>query len=154
MDLRSDALFLAEIGLPPAKLDSPRIGLDVMFKNTTNCAQGFAILNPGAVHILNFSVSVFPQTSDAAILNSGVPMALKLRSGKKNEIMRMISIYQKISKSGATAVRAQSLILYAPPRDSIAIPASLMRGDFPRIYFLTTLAPNLTMGSRLPSFEM
>ena len=49
---------------------------------------------------------------------------------QENEIMRMISIFQKISKSGATAVRAQSLTLYAPPRDSIAIPASLMRGDF------------------------
>ena len=43
--------------------------------------------------------------------------------------MRMISIFGKISKSGGTAARAQSLTFYAPPRDSIAIPASLMRGD-------------------------
>ena len=43
--------------------------------------------------------------------------------------MRMISNFWKISKSGATAVRAQSLTFYAPPRDSIAIPASLMRGE-------------------------
>ena len=43
--------------------------------------------------------------------------------------MRMISFFGKIPKSGATAVRAQSLTFYAPTRDSIAIPASLMRGD-------------------------
>ena len=80
----------------------------------------------------------------AAILNSGVPTAPNLRFGRKNEIMRMISIFwkirqnqiarmisifRKISKSGATAVRPQSLTFYAPPRDSIAIPASLMRVD-------------------------
>ena len=35
MDIKSDTLFLAEIGLPPAKLDPPQIGLDVIFKNTT-----------------------------------------------------------------------------------------------------------------------
>ena len=92
-------------------------------------AYGFAIFIPGAVHILDFWVRVIPQTSGAAILNSGVPMALNLRSGRKNEIMRMISIFRKISKSGATAARAQSLTFYAPPRDSIAIPASLMRGE-------------------------
>ena len=77
------------------------------------------------MHILYFWVRVIPQPSGAAILNSGVPMALNLRSGKKNEIMRMISIVWKISKFGATAV----LTFYAPPRDSIAVPASLMRGD-------------------------
>ena len=95
-------------------------------------AHGFAILNSGAVHILDFWVRVIPQPSGAAILNSGVPMALNLRSGRKNEIMRMISIFCKISKSGAAAVRAQSLTFYAPARDSIAIPASLMRGDYTR----------------------
>ena len=31
--------------------------------------------------------------------------------------------------SGATAARAHSLTFYAPPRDSIAIPASLMWGE-------------------------
>ena len=66
----------------------------------------------------------------ATILNSGDPTALNLRSGRKNEIMRMISSFQKISKSVAMAARADSLTFYAPPRDSIAIPASLMRGDF------------------------
>ena len=39
MDIKSDTLFLAEIGLPPAKLDPPQIGLDAIFKNTTElCA--------------------------------------------------------------------------------------------------------------------
>ena len=94
-----------------------------------NRAHGLAILNSGAVHILDFWVKVIPQPSGAAILNSGVPMALNLRSGRKNEIMHMISIFRKISKSGAMAARAQSITFYAPPRDSIAIPASLMRGD-------------------------
>ena len=65
----------------------------------------------------------------AAILNSGVPTALNLRSGRKNEIMRMISSFQKISKSGATTARADSLTFYAPLRNSITIPASLRRGE-------------------------
>ena len=39
VEIKSDTLFLAEIGLPPAKLDPPRIGLDVIFKYTTKpCA--------------------------------------------------------------------------------------------------------------------
>ena len=111
--IKSDTLFLAEIALPPAKLDPPRIVLDVISNIKQNRAHGFAILNSGAMHILNFWVSVIPQSSGAAILNSGVPMALNLRSGSKNEIMRMISVFQKISKSGATAVRTQSLTFYA-----------------------------------------
>ena len=44
-----DTLFLAEIGLPPAKLDPPQIG-----------ALGIAILNSGAMHILDFWVRVIP----------------------------------------------------------------------------------------------
>ena len=51
-----------------------------------------------------------------AILNSGVPTALNLRIGRKNEIMRMISSFWKIAKSGATAAPAHSLTLYAPAR--------------------------------------
>ena len=94
-----------------------------------NHERGVAILNSGAMHILDFWVRVIPQHSGAAILNSGVPTTLNLRYGRTNEIMRMISISWKISKSGATTVRAQSRTLYARPRDSIAIPASLMRGD-------------------------
>ena len=35
MDIKSDTLFLAEIGLPPAKRDPPRIGLDVTSKIET-----------------------------------------------------------------------------------------------------------------------
>ena len=42
--------------------------------------------------------------------------------------MRMISNFWKISKSGAMAVRAQPPTFYAPPRDLIAIPASLVAG--------------------------
>ena len=54
----------------------------------------------------------------ASILNSGVTTAHNLRSGRKNEIMRMISIRQKISKSGATAACAHSLthVLRTPAR--------------------------------------
>ena len=78
------------------------------------------------VAILNFKVQTWAW---AAILNSGVPTALNLRFGRRSEIMRMISSCWKISKSGATAARAHALTFYAPPRDSIAIPASLMRGD-------------------------
>ena len=89
------------------------------------------MLNSGAMHILYFWVRVIPKPSGVAILNSRVPMALNLSSGSKNEILRMISIFWKISKSAAMAVRAQSLTFYAPPRDSIAIPASLMRGNIP-----------------------
>ena len=52
MDIKSDAMFLAEIGLPPAKLDPPRIGLDVNFKNITNLCAWLAILDSGAIGIL------------------------------------------------------------------------------------------------------
>ena len=129
VNIKSDTLFLAEIGLPPAKLDPPRISSDVIFKSTTKpCAW---VRNPqfGSYAHPLFLGRGHPQPSHAAILSSGVPMALNLRSGRENEVMRMISIFQKISKRGATAVRAQSLTFHAPPRDSIAIPASLMRGD-------------------------
>ena len=67
---------------------------------------GIAILNSGAVHILDFWVRAIPHPSSAAILNSGVQWALNLRSAWKNEIMRMISIVQEISKSGAMPARA------------------------------------------------
>ena len=128
MNIKSDTLFLPEIGLPPAKLD-PQIGLDVIFKNTTKpCA--WARNPPFWIYAHpRFLGKGHPQPSGAAILNSGVPMALNLRSGRKNEIMRMMSISWKVSKFGGTAVRAQSRTFYAPPRDSIAIPASLMRGE-------------------------
>ena len=116
MDVEWDTLFLAEIGLPPAKLDPPQFGLDVISKIQRNRAHGLAILNSGAMHILDFSVRVIPQPSGATILNSRVPMALTLRSGRKNEIMRMISMFWKISKSGATTARAPLLNFYAPAR--------------------------------------
>ena len=39
MDIKSDTLLLADMGLPPANLDPPRLGLDVIFENTTKpCA--------------------------------------------------------------------------------------------------------------------
>ena len=55
VDIKSDYPFLAEIGLPPAKLDPPRICLDVIFKNTTKpCAWSRnPQLNSGAMHIPN-----------------------------------------------------------------------------------------------------
>ena len=70
---------------------------------------GGAIFNSGAMHILDFDfwVGVIPQPSGAAILNSGVATALNLRSGRKNEIMRTISIFLKNSNSGATAVHGE-----------------------------------------------
>ena len=57
-----------------------------------------------------------PPPSSVAILNSGIQWALNLKSAWKNELMRMISIFQKISKSGATAARAHLLTFYAPAR--------------------------------------
>ena len=93
------------------------------------------------MHILDFWVRGIPQPSGAAILNSGVPEALNLRFGRKNEIMRMISIFQKIVNSGATAVHAHPLTFYAPPRDSIAIPAFLMRGDIDPMLLLVDPPP-------------
>ena len=81
-------------------------------------AHAFAILTSAAIHmhILDFWARVVPHPSDAAILNSGVQWALNLRPTGKHEIMRMVSMFQKISKSGATVARAHSLSFYAPPR--------------------------------------
>ena len=76
-------------------------------------AHGLAILNSGATHP-RFLGKGHPPTIRRSNPQSGVPMALNLRSGRKNEIVRMISILRTISKSGATAVRAQSLASYAP----------------------------------------
>ena len=40
MDIKSDTLILAGLGLPPAKLDPRQIGVDVIFKNVTKpCAR-------------------------------------------------------------------------------------------------------------------
>ena len=102
----SDTLFLTGIGSPPAKLDPCQSGLKVISKFQRNHAHAFAILNSGALHTLDFLVSVAPHPPSAATLNSGVQWALKLRSAWKNEIMRMISFLWKISKSGALAARA------------------------------------------------
>ena len=77
---------------------------------------GIAILNSGAMHIFSFCARVIPHASGEAILNSGVQWALNLRPACKNELMRMISTFWKISKSGATAARAQSLMFYASAR--------------------------------------
>ena len=79
MDIKSDSLLLVEIGLASAKLDHPPIGLDVIFDKYKKRAHGVEILNSGAMHILDFWVRVIPHRSGAAILNSGVPMALNLR---------------------------------------------------------------------------
>ena len=57
---------------------------------------GIAILNSGGLHILHFWVRVIPHPSGAAILNSGVQWVLNLRTTRRNEIMRMISISKKI----------------------------------------------------------
>ena len=136
VDIESDALFLAQIGFSPAKLDPPRISLDVIVKNTTKpCAW---TRNP---QFWSCALPLFPGKGHPQTIRRSNPqfwssMALNLRSGREHKIIRMISIFRRISKSGATAVRAQSLTLYAPPRDSIAIPAPLMRGDFQNMQHL------------------
>ena len=81
MDVRSDTLFLAEIGLP--KLDPPQIGLVVIFKNTTKLRAW--VRNPQVWSYAHprFLGKGHPQPSGAAILNSGVPMALNLRSSRR-----------------------------------------------------------------------
>ena len=78
--------------------------------------QGLAILNSGAMHILDFWVRVIRHVSGATILDSGVQWALNLRPAWKNEIMRMISIFQKKSKFGAVVARPHSLSFCAPAR--------------------------------------
>ena len=109
---------------------------------------GIVILNSGAVHILSFCAAI-PHASGEAILNSGVHWALNLRPACKNETMRMISTFWKISKSGATAARAQSLTFYASAR----------RNRYPRITdaggFETELSQNRFCGrfKSLPEFE-
>ena len=70
-------------------------------------AHGFAILNSGAVHILGFWVRVIPIPPGQQSSILGIQWALNLRSACKNEIMRMISIFWKIPKSGAAPVHAQ-----------------------------------------------
>ena len=57
-----------------------------------------------------------PPPSSAAILDSGVQWGLNLRPTRRNEIMLMISIFWKISKSGTTAAHAHSLTFYALAR--------------------------------------
>ena len=114
--MRSDTFFLAGLALPPAKVDPSQIGLDVIFKNATKpCAR---VRNP---HFWNYAHprilrNGHPHLSGAAILNSGVQWALHLRPAWKNETMRMVSIFRKISKSGATATRAHSLTFFVPTR--------------------------------------
>ena len=61
-----------------------------------NRAHGLAILNSGAMQILDLWVRVIPHPSSAAILSAGVEWALNLRPGWKNEAMSMVSIVQKI----------------------------------------------------------
>ena len=98
LDLRNTFAPLAAVGA--ARLQT--CGNDV---------HGLAILNSGE-----------PAWRDHAhgftIFNSRVPTALSLRVGRKNEIMRMISSFRKISKFGATAARAHSLthLLRTPAR--------------------------------------
>ena len=88
--------------------------------NLQECTEamrlGIAILNSEAMHTLVFWVRIISDPSGAAILNSGVGWALNLSPAWKNELMRMVSIFWKNSKSGATAVRAHSLTFYAPAR--------------------------------------
>ena len=45
-------MFLAGLGLPPTELDPYQIGLELIFKN--------AILNSGAMHILDLWARVIP----------------------------------------------------------------------------------------------
>ena len=74
--------------------------------------MGSQSLNSGAMHILDFWVRVIPHASSAEICNSGVQLALNLRPAWKNETMCIVSIFQEVSTSGATAARAHSLTIY------------------------------------------
>ena len=78
-----------------------------------------AILNSGAMaamRILDFRVRVIPYPSSAAILKSGVQLALNLKPASKNESTRIVSIFGEIPTSGAMAARAHSLTFYALAR--------------------------------------
>ena len=81
-----------------------------------NHEQTFAILTAGAMRMLHFWVRLIPHPPGAAILNSAVQWALNLRPAWKNETMRMVSIFQEISKFGAMATHAHLLTFYAPAR--------------------------------------
>ena len=124
----SGSLFIVARGVPLTvsvlSLQSSCSALAVISANKGLNSQGG---RPGPHHPWAWKISagnhwkitenpgLFQPAAGAAILNSGVPRALNLISGSKNEIMRMISMFQKISKSGAMAVHAQSLTFYAPP---------------------------------------
>ena len=56
-------------------------------------AHGFAILNSGATHILDFWVRAIPHSPGAAILMSGVQWALNLRPARENETMCIVPIF-------------------------------------------------------------
>ena len=96
MDTKSDTVFLAEIGLPPPKVDPPRIGLDVFFKNTTKlCAWA---RNPqfwSYAHPL-FLGKGHPPTIRRSNLQFWSSNGAQPEIWQENEIMRMISIFQQI----------------------------------------------------------
>ena len=100
----------------------------------TTCvvSQSTILENPCAEAVRMGSQSSISKCRRAVTMCMGRNPQFWSSSGAQPEIrqdMRMISSFWKISKSGATAAHAHSLTFYAPPRDSIAIPASLMRGD-------------------------
>ena len=77
-----------------------------------------ATLMSGAMHILDFWISVIPHPSGAAILNSGVQWALNLRPAWKTEIMRVISFFcGKIQNlEPRRPALAHSVTFYVPAR--------------------------------------
>ena len=84
---------------------------------------GIAILNSGAMHILDCWVRVI-----AAILNLGGQWALNLRSTWKAKPCAWFQFYGKSQNPEPW----RPALTHSPsthPRDSIAIPASLMRGN-------------------------
>ena len=117
VDIKSDSLFLAESGLPLAKLDPPRIGLDVLFGNTTKpCAW---VRNP---QFWSYAHTVFLGKGHPPTIWRSNPRFWSPNSAQpeiwqeKRNHASMISIFWKISKSGATAVCAHSPTFYAPAR--------------------------------------
>ena len=112
--LKSDALFLAGLDLPPAKLDPSQIGLDVIFKNATKpCAwvrnpRFWIYAHPRFMGEGRFPIPPAPQSSILEIN--------RREANLENETKHMVSIFRKISKSGATAARPHSLILFAHAR--------------------------------------
>ena len=138
MDIKSDTLFLAEISLPPAKLDPPRIGLDVIIKITRKpCAWA---PNP---QFWSYAHPLFLCRGHPPTIRRSNPQFWS-SNGAQPEIWQDKRNHAhdfnfpqnlEIWSHGGPRPIAH---LYAPPRDSIAIHASLMGGISVRLQPFTS----------------